>query len=96
MVDQDNNFRYGPISRVDLNKRFTVTVLPNPARQNILVQGASLFRQLRIVDAQGRIVKTYPVTGANPVIDIGALPNGIYIIHLSNDQEFTSITFQKQ
>lgn len=63
-------------------------VYPNPARQQVRVRPAPgrQPRQLRLLDALGRLVLTQPVTAAEPTLDTAALPRGSYLLRIEYAQ----------
>ena len=66
-------------------------VHPNPASSNITVtRSSNTNAALQIVDAVGRVVKTLATNShhlsaaAEPVVDVSALANGLYVLKLLN------------
>lgn len=55
-----------------------LTLAPNPASTFFRIPGLSAAANYRLMDAQGRVVLTGRAAGAQDVIDVAALPAGIY------------------
>lgn len=75
------------------------TLFPNPAHERInlkvpmqhLYDGATIA----ILDCVGRTVHQVPVTSAEIVLDISAIPEGIYILQLQDGKTSQAIRFAK-
>lgn len=81
MVDQDGKFKYSKIVRVDIDKKYTVFVRPNPARDFMFIEGSSVFRQIDVVDMNGKLVKRF-VPNASGRYNISSLKKGMYLLKL--------------
>ena len=57
MIDKDGKFTYTNIVRVDFIKIYTITILPNPATNYVIITVADSFREIQILDATGKIIK---------------------------------------
>lgn len=75
-----------------------LTVWPNPSKGEFSVAGYGLSGRdltLTIIDAQGRLVISKPVTAANGTIleriDVAHLPAGIYSCRIQSDEGVTSV-----
>jgi hypothetical protein len=58
-----------------------IKVYPNPATDNIII-GAPRQAVIKILDIQGKLIKTLETTGNNTSIDVSELPGGIYILEV--------------
>jgi hypothetical protein len=57
-------------------------IAPNPTK-GILSIGADLpIEQVRIVDLQGRLILSTSMRTANGMLDLGAFPDGMYVLHV--------------
>lgn len=72
------------------------TIYPNPAHEQILINGASNVAYALIYDLQGReLIKTTNVSGSTMLtINTSKLAKGIYLITLI-DKELSIITSEK-
>lgn len=77
-IDRDGSFSYSQIAKLDFEKNFSVLLSPNPVRNILHIQGAANFREIRIVDMNGKIIKKL-----DPKIsgyDLNSLSRGIYLV----------------
>lgn len=70
----------------------SITIYPNPARENIHVNTQESFDQIDILDVHGNSVIS---TDSNE-IDIRTLDSGVYIIEVISGNNITKATFVKQ
>ncbi len=68
---------------------FPISVMPNPATSSVSVffkNDAKLPTDITLLDIQGRVVRSYPSVYDNTVtLSRQNLPDGIYLIHLRNE-----------
>lgn len=71
-------------SSLDSDNEFKVRVFPNPANQQVTIamDGAQGEVILNIYDLQGRTITNRQITDSNTNVELGQLPNGIYLLHL--------------
>ncbi|MEJ7627195.1 MAG: T9SS type A sorting domain-containing protein [Ferruginibacter sp.] len=80
-VDLDGKFSFSKIVKLDFSKQFTVQISPNPATNRIYIQGAENFKQIEIVDVNGRVIKKLG-SSADNYYNVQFLPSGLYWIKL--------------
>lgn len=87
IVDYDGAAAYSSIVKLnaDCHKR-ALTVSPNPATDQIVVNGMKEGDRLSIYDAQGRLVIAESVKHTNQVMSIGNLAAGFYLIKVTDTQ----------
>jgi len=91
-IDLDGNSKQSGIASVLFNHSGMIQVFPNPAKQQVTVEGIFDYSYLQILDAAGKQVKTLKTYNQNQVnIDLTGLGNGIYLIRLLNDKETQTI-----
>lgn len=95
MVDVDASFNYSPVVKIDLGKKYTVTVYPNPAKGILYVQGMRNYRTADILDANGRLIKRQIISGKE-FLNIETLKAGIYWIRLSGKDDIQNLQFIKE
>jgi hypothetical protein len=73
-------------------------VYPNPANDRITIHVPEKFRNGNIAmhNAAGKTLVTEKVQGDEHALDLEALPSGMYIIHLSNQQTRNAVKFFKK
>jgi hypothetical protein len=96
MIDKDRTSSYSKVVRVDFDKKYTIEIYPNPAKDKITIDGISGYQSIRINDVSGRIVYDKKITQGSETINISNLPKGIYIIKLTGDVDVQSLKFLKQ
>lgn len=77
-------FIYHPVmvSTQDQNTKRTA-IFPNPTNHKIFLKGSSQIDFLRIVDSNGRMLKTHLINKENYTLDISNYPDGIYYISVN-------------
>lgn len=89
IIDKDGSFRYSIILKADFSKKYFVSVLPNPAHDYIIINGADKFKQVRLVDMNGATVKQF-VKNSNSRYNISGISAGVYLLQFINDDEVQS------
>jgi hypothetical protein len=78
---------YSPITSIGQTRGDSfLRIFPNPAQAQITVEAASPIRHLRILDAQGREVRTMHGTSDRMTIGVSDLPAGLYLVQAWNEQ----------
>ncbi len=72
-----------------------LTVFPNPADNELWINGITEKSELSIIDMQGRLILTQPTGSQTENIHISGLPAGIYTIQIRNPKETKSLYFVK-
>ena len=96
MLDMDGRFEFSKIVNVHFSSEHLVRIYPVPASTTITLQGANQFKQLEIVDMQGRILLRKNISLQNETINISSLAKGMYLIKLSNGKKTVSEKFVKE
>ncbi len=73
------------LTATDINDHYATPLLvyPNPANKNLFVQ-SKLTGNIKLYSVLGKLLLSEEKTTQNHNLDIGKLPNGIYIIRLGN------------
>lgn len=80
-TDKDGQFSYSNIVKVDFSKKYTISIVPNPAHDFIQVSGANQFKQLQLLDASGKTARQFVKT-INNRYSVAGLSKGIYLLLL--------------
>lgn len=64
----------------------SIQVFPNPATSTISIQSAIENASFRILNIQGKVMRTHQLFSKKEVVDISEMPEGVYILQISNDQ----------
>lgn len=76
---------FGNGSNVDYQELNTLHVYPNPAKEYLKVEGD--YTRLELQDISGRCIVIYE--GMQETIDVSQLPEGIYLLTITNDYELS-------
>ncbi len=63
----------------------TLTIYPNPTKDNITIESA-LHSRIEIINIEGQILKTLQLTDHATQMDVSNLPNGVYILKAYSDK----------
>jgi hypothetical protein len=94
-VDTDGSFEYSRIIRVDMGKKYVVSISPNPAIEKITVVGSDQFKTIDIVDINGRTVRRFAPSKDNQYV-VKDLAAGVYTLRLVNADRVVAVLFVKQ
>lgn len=81
MVDKDGRFTYSLVTKIDFSKKYSISILPNPAHDYIIISGSSFFTQVQIVDMAGKVIKHMSKEMDNRYY-IAGISKGMYWIRL--------------
>lgn len=89
-VDYDGQYSYSTVRAIRMNEALVQwQVVPNPFENSTELrfsgeQNANMPQDLRIVDLQGRLVKSYVVPTGTPSFELNLsdLPNGLYFLQM--------------
>ncbi|MEI6577346.1 MAG: T9SS type A sorting domain-containing protein [Bacteroidota bacterium] len=65
-----------------------VSMYPNPASDVFMIQCDKRIEQIEIYNLLGEIVNLQKVSSLNPVINVAALPAGLYIVRIKTPQAY--------
>lgn len=86
IIDKDGSYRYSIILKADFTKKYLVSILPNPAHDYIIINGADKFKRVQLIDMSGKVVKQF-IKNSNNRYTVSGLAQGIYLLQLINDDE---------
>ncbi len=98
--DVAGNMAYSKVvsATVQQGTGFDITVAPNPAHSSITVRSMGTEQanaNISISDMTGRVLLQQQTGGSSTVLDISALPEGIYMLRYSSDAGSRNIRFEK-
>lgn len=83
-----------PQSVAETSERFSMNLFPNPTENELNIASSEKIELIEILDLTGRLITS--VQNSNNKIDVSTLPNGSYIIRLTNSEgKLSSEKFQK-
>ena len=84
-IDFDGIFDYSPVKQISFGKEGVVTIYPNPAQNNIRIDGLSKNDRVRIYDPAGRMVFDHIAAAYAADIDIHNFEKGIYYVEITTE-----------
>ncbi|MBK7557559.1 MAG: T9SS type A sorting domain-containing protein [Chitinophagaceae bacterium] len=91
-IDFDGNSKLSNILSVLFDKQEIIKVYPNPAQQQVTVEGIENYSRLQVVDAAGKVLKDIYTNGHYLVnINLEGLKNGVYLLRMVNEKASQTI-----
>lgn len=81
-TDLDGNFTYSRIRNIDFSKSEKISVYPNPATDQITINGLAGNESIEIFDMYGRMVYSRKTAGNLNVVSLQKLSSGVYQIQV--------------
>ncbi len=97
VMEQDIDGKKG-YSKVVLLQPQSITALviyPNPAKDNLYIDGLINYNTLKITDAGGRVMQQQTISSGLKHIDIRVLHAGVYLLTVSGNKETKTVKFIK-
>ena len=94
MIDKDGQFTFSPVRMLNNNGAFSVSIYPNPAKDNLQVQIDSDKKttlQMQVLSLDGKVILSNTTT-ANAgsilhIININALSKGSYVLKVTTTEK---------
>lgn len=86
-VDYDGIFEYSATKMVAYGTQDEISIYPNPAKDNIQIDGLKADDKVRIFDPAGRVVFEYTAVLSSAEVSIRSLPKGIYYIEVVSENK---------
>ena len=86
-VDYDGKTERSSIREVVIgNASADITIYPNPAKTEVTLQGLATETEsfVSLYSVSGQLIRNILVNSQNPNIDISSVPEGVYIVHMSD------------
>jgi Secretion system C-terminal sorting domain len=90
MTDRNGTFAYSFIVKIDTGKKYSISIVPNPAHNYFTIAGAEAFTDISITDGTGRTIQQMKKNIANRYETAG-LARGMYLVRLINEKEAVTI-----
>ena len=91
-VDFDGNSKLSQIVSVLFDKQGLIKVYPNPAQQQVTIEGVDNYNRVQLLDGSGRMVKEQLNNGQYLLtMNLGELKSGMYLLRLINGIENQTI-----
>ena len=68
----------------------SINMYPNPANQNILTLGLSINAEVKISDAQGRLIHSAYFEKGDHLVDVSTFTNGVYMVRFTGENVTTT------
>ncbi len=86
-IDQTGSFTYSRIVKADFSKNLTLTVSPNPATREVVVQSDRTITAMNLVDMNGKIIKQFAGSVTHRYL-LPGIATGIYILKVQAGDYF--------
>jgi hypothetical protein len=96
MIDEGGGFKYSDIVKVNADEAQRIYLLPNPARNFILLKGINEYNTVKIVDLTGKVQLQQHITTGVKQINTSYLPAGMYLVQLIGSTKTITIKLVKQ
>jgi hypothetical protein len=87
--DIDGRFSYSSIITLRNKSQHPINIYPNPAKElvTVIVDNNLLNKNAVLADMNGKVLQRIKITSLSFTINIGAYPNGVYLIKTDNDDQ---------
>ena len=85
--DKDGTNKMSATVIVDINKRESLKITPNPASNHLSISGKSI-KSIQLFDGAGKLAMQKSISGNENVIniDVAALARGLYVVMIQNKE----------
>ena len=98
MMDVDGSYKHSNVIKFTDQLRNQTIVYPNPVTNKATLEIGDrklLNTQAKMIDANGRIIKTILIKNSFEIIDMSGLPNGLYTLKMVNGSSLKIIKNKK-
>jgi YVTN family beta-propeller protein len=98
MMDVDGSYKHSNVIKFTDQLRNQTIVYPNPVTNKATLEIGDrklLNTQAKMIDANGRIIKTILIKNSFEIIDMSGLPNGLYTLKMANGSSLKIIKNKK-
>jgi hypothetical protein len=85
-------FEYSPIRAVSFDADRKISIYPNPASDNITINGLSDNETIALYDISGKLIKRLKSSGVRMVVSLDDLPEGTYLILVTSEGGTTTFS----
>jgi len=96
IIDKDHHYTYSDIKLVNIVPAVKLLVYPNPAIDNLVVDGLNNEAFIQIINAAGKTVANIHATGNSYIFNMTTLANGMYWVKVSTGGRHQTFTVVKQ
>ena len=96
MIDIDEKTTYSPIIKIVFGSKSELKVFPNPAKNMITLSGLQNKGIIKIIAADGKVVKQLSANAGSMLIDVSTLTKGEYLLQFNNENKTEQIKILKQ
>lgn len=86
-LDYDGIFEYSGTKMINYRDKDEISIYPNPAKDNIHIDGLQLNDIVKIFDPSGRIVFEYTAVLFSAELSVSNLPKGFYYVEVIADNK---------
>ena len=66
------------------NEQESISIYPNPAKNEVTIEAADYIRSIELMDIQGRILLSKEANAKKTVLPVSNLARGIYLVHVQS------------
>lgn len=96
MVDIDGKTTYSSIIKIEFGSKNELQVFPNPAKNMITLSGLQSKGIIKIIAADGKLVKQIVAVANTSKIDVSSLVKGFYILQYNDGGKMSEVKFVKE
>lgn len=91
-------YEFTPVSAVSLeeNQLIDIKLYPNPAKNELTIEGDEEITSVEIIDVLGKTIKTEKINGVSKTISITDLNIGVYVARIHTPKGIVLSKFMKQ
>ncbi|MEO7048714.1 MAG: choice-of-anchor tandem repeat GloVer-containing protein [Ferruginibacter sp.] len=96
MVDIDGKITYSSIIKIVFVGKNELQVFPNPAKNTITISGLQSKGMIKILAADGKVVKQLSANAGSILVDLSTLTKGVYLLQFNNENKTEQTIIIKQ
>ncbi|MDW3191016.1 MAG: family 16 glycosylhydrolase [Cytophagales bacterium] len=93
VLTREASDRVEEIKTFDISQLEEVSIYPNPVLETLNIRGVQENSQLELINLSGQVI--LKATGVNQ-LDVRDVPDGIYLLRVTNDEEVITLRINKQ
>jgi Concanavalin A-like lectin/glucanases superfamily/Secretion system C-terminal sorting domain len=91
-IDFDGNSKLSNVVSVLFDKQNIIKIYPNPAQQQVTVEGLDNYNRVQVLDATGKLIKEQLTNGQYQLnINLNGLKGGMYLLRIVNEKETQTV-----
>ncbi|MEO6870414.1 MAG: T9SS type A sorting domain-containing protein, partial [Ginsengibacter sp.] len=96
MIDIDGKITYSSIIKIVFARKNELQVFPNPAKNSITLSGLQNKGIIKIMAADGKLIKQLSAKAGSMLIDLSTLAKGVYLLQYNNEVKTEQVKIIKE